>query len=114
MKSEEMTWEYEAKQAIREAMSSLKFNSKKGVVILSSVSNHDGRTYEEEFYSFDDLWSHVVQVGEEAWCGAAPYDGGEPVFEPDVDDWVAAAFERRKVEEFFARQRDLPRPLSAH
>ena len=99
----EMPWESEARQAIENATSEVEHDEVRGVIYLPSGVDHHYDSTREGFTSAEDVRQRLTEIGESEWIAYAPFDGGEPVFEPDVEDIVDNIMERHDVEAFFER-----------
>jgi len=101
--SDETPWESDARAAIEEVTQDIQFDEPRGVVYLESGVDHDLEATEEGFSSYNELWYRLIEIGENAWVGSAPFEGGSPVFEPTVDGMVENALDWSRVEDFFKR-----------
>lgn len=97
----EMVWEAAARKAIQDAIAEARFDEIRGFMYLMSAHDHRWNAIEEEFQDLDDLRIRLTEIGESEWINYAPFDGGEPVFGPDVEDFVADALRESGAEEFF-------------
>jgi HJR/Mrr/RecB family endonuclease len=97
----EMPWEAAARAAIRDAVEDVERDEVRGAIYLMSGHDHHWDTVREEFRDAESIQNKLTQLGEGEWINHAPFDGGEPVFEPDVEDLVSDAIAEIGAEEFF-------------
>jgi hypothetical protein len=100
----EMMWAAAAREAIQHAIAEARFDEIRGSMYLMSAHDHRWNAVEEEFQDLGDLSIRLTEIGESEWINYAPFDGGEPVFGPDVEDFVADALSESGAEEFFTRR----------
>lgn len=97
----EMPWETHARKAIENAAASIEKDEMRGVVYMDDGEDHRFNPMRREFSSWEDVMWALTHIGEGEWVGYAPFDGGEPVFEPNVDGFVQDAMAENAIEDFF-------------
>lgn len=102
----DMPWEVAAREAVQNAVADMEHDEIRGAIYLMSGHDHRWNRIEEEFRDAESIRSRLTELAEEEWGNYAPFDGGEPVFEPDVEDLVDDALRENEVEEFFSRVAD--------
>jgi len=90
---DELPWEYAARVAVERALADAEWDAVEGVVALME-DDHRGEPTPFEFSSIDELRAELEEIAGNAWHGSVPRDGGEPVFDADVEDIVAAALDQ--------------------
>src|SRR5215472_15510158 len=113
----EMMWETHAREAIERAASTIEKDEIRGVMYMDDGPDHDFHSRQREFESWEDVKIALTQIGESEWVNYAPFDGGEPVFGPSVEDYVSDAMSEHEVEEFFesvARPEEVEQLIEAH
>lgn len=80
-----MPWEVDARQAVERIMGQAEWDYGAGNVALP-VAGPRGDTMFEAFSSLDELRDHLEEVATSTWLAAVPFDGSEPVFDPDPDE----------------------------
>lgn len=103
----EMMWESAAREAVEQAVADARHDETKGTITLPLGYGHDGGRKWMEIETHEELDRELTNLAESEWINYAPFDGGEPVFEPNVDGYVQDAMEELKAEDFFAR---FPKP----
>jgi Restriction endonuclease len=98
----EMEWELRARQAVERAAETIEKDEIRGVIYMDDSEDPRGRPVRGEFTDWEDVMYALTSIGEGEWVGYAPFDGGEPVFEPNVDGYVQDAMSEYEVEQFFA------------
>ena len=101
----EMTWELSARAAIEEIVADVERDDIRGVMYLFSGHDHRFNKIQEEFRDYDSIYYKLMEIGETEWVAYAPFDGGEPVFEPSVEGYVDSAMESLDAEAFFSANR---------
>ena len=99
----EMIWETHARKAIETAAGEIEHDEIRGVIYLPSGIDHRFNSFQEGFTSAENLRQRLTDIGESEWLAYAPFEGGEAVFDPNVDSIVEAIMERHDVEGFFER-----------
>ena len=76
-----MPWEESAKWAISSAIDTLEWRKETGAVVV--IKDHDGPMGEEcvECTSLEQLISELDELGQNAWSGEVPFDGGGQAFD---------------------------------
>ncbi|MCB9524551.1 MAG: formylglycine-generating enzyme family protein [Myxococcales bacterium] len=74
-------FEAEARDAVVRAVADLRLERSRGAAIVSL--DHDEIF---EATSYDELFDRLCQLFDDTWVNHAPFDGGEPVFEPENGD----------------------------
>jgi hypothetical protein len=97
----EMTWETSAREAIESAAASIEKDEVRGVIYMDNGEDHRFNAVRDEFNSWEDLMHALTAIGENEWILYVPFDGGEPVFSPNVDGYVESAMADYEVESFF-------------
>jgi hypothetical protein len=97
----EMEWEESARQAIASAAETIELDEVRGVVYMDTGEDHRFNRFSEEFASTEDVYQKLVEIGEHEWVANVPFDGGEAVFEADVEDMVVDALESHELDQFF-------------
>jgi HJR/Mrr/RecB family endonuclease len=96
----EMFWEKEAKNAIKNAIRNMEQDNIRGVIYSTSKGDFYLHDEPKEFKDINSLYSYLSEIGETEWNNYVPYDKG-PVFEADVDSYVDDAIEELGAESFF-------------
>lgn len=84
---QEMMWETAARKAVEEAVADARFDEKEAAIILPLGYGHNGDRKWVGIQSLEDLDRELTELAESEWINYAPFDGGEPVFEPHVDGY---------------------------
>jgi hypothetical protein len=98
---EEMMWETYSRKAIERAAASIAKDEIRGVVYMDNGEHHRFRPNRSEFESWEEVMRALTEIGENEWVNYAPFDGGEPVFGPNMDGYVESAMTDHDVEGFF-------------
>ena len=99
----EMMWESAARKAVDQAVAGATLDEAEGAITLPLGYGHNGERMRMAIRSLEELDRELTNLAESEWINYAPFDGGEPVFEPNVDGYVQNAIEELKAEDFFAR-----------
>src|SRR5437588_13132882 len=97
----EMPWESHARRAVEGAAETIEKDEVRGVIYMDDGEDQRGRAMRREFKGWEDVMNTLTALGEGEWVNYAPFDGGEPVFGPNVDGYVQDAMSDHEVEEFF-------------
>ena len=97
----EMTWESAARTAIEGAASTIEKDEIRGVIYMDDGEDHRFNPLRTEFTSWEDVMRSLLTLGENEWVNYVPFDGGEAVFEPNVDGYVHDVMSEYDVEGFF-------------
>jgi hypothetical protein len=97
----EMPWETHARKAIERAGASIEKDELRGVLYMNDGEDHRFNPVRGEFTSWEDVMHALTRIGENQWVAYAPFDGGEPVFGPNVDGYVEDVMVENEVEDFF-------------
>ena len=97
----EMMWEAYSRKAIERAAASIEKDEIRGVVYMNYGEDQRFRPNRSEFESWEEVMHALTEIGESEWVNYAPFDGGEPVFGPNVDGYVESAMTDHDVEGFF-------------
>ena len=103
---DEMMWEQHAREAVEEVTEDVEKDDIRGVMYLMSGRDHHFDKIQEEFTDYDSLYHKLTDIAETEWINYAPFDGGEPVFEPSVEDYVDSAIQMLGAEDFFIKNRN--------
>jgi len=97
----EMTWETHSREAIESAAASIEKDEVRGVIYMDDGEDHRFNPIRGEFESWEKVMRTLTEIGENEWVAYAPFDGGEPIFSPNVDGYVESAMTDYDVESFF-------------
>jgi hypothetical protein len=97
----EMTWESAARTVIEGAASTIEKDEIRGVIYMDDGEDHRFNPLRTEFTSWEDVMRSLLTLGENEWVNYVPFDGGEAVFEPNVDGYVQDVMNEYDVEGFF-------------
>jgi hypothetical protein len=97
----EMTWEEAARTAIERAAQSIEKDEVRAVIYMDEGEDQRFNRIRTEFTGWEEIMWALTRIGETEWVAYAPFDGGEPVFEPNVEDYVQDAMSEHDVESFF-------------
>lgn len=96
----EMPWEQEARNAIARAIQDCEKDEIRGHIYLWTGHDHHYDSIQEEFTDYNSLYYRLMEIGETEWENYVPWDKG-PVFEPNVEGYVADAIDEIGAEDFF-------------
>lgn len=99
----EIPWETQARESLERAAEEVSFDEVRGVVYLRTGEDQRLNLFDEGFSSVDKLRQRLTQIAEQEWVAYVPYDHGEPVYEPEVEDMVEDIIDRHGLESFFER-----------
>jgi len=101
----EMAWEEAARTAISQALKNCEKDEIRGRIYLWTGHDHHYETVQEEFSDYSSLYHRLIQIGETEWVNYVPMERG-PVFEPNVEGYVADAIDQIGAEDFFFSSAD--------
>ena len=89
---DELPWEYAARIAVEQALADAEWDEDEGVVALMA-EDHRGDAAPFEFSSIDELRAELEEIASSAWHDSVPRDGGEPMFDVEVDGIIEDALD---------------------
>ncbi len=98
---DEAPWEEQARRAIESAAATIQKDEIRGVIYMRTGVDADFFPSQQEFASWEDVRRRLSDVGEREWTNYVPFEGGEPVFQPNVDALVGGAMSSYGIEDFF-------------
>jgi len=98
---DEMGWETAAREAIESAAATIETDEPRGVLYMTVGEDQRFNRIPIEFTGWEEVRHTLTEIGESEWINYVPFDGGEPVFGPDVSSWVESAMVNYRIEEFF-------------
>lgn len=90
-----MGWEQEARGAAEEIVSDIKFDDRRGVLVI------DGEDFVID--DFNEVVGRIAEAYDEQWYANVPFDGGEAVFDSDAQSYAEERLTRAGFFSFFDR-----------
>lgn len=98
---EEMSCESAARKVVEQTAATIEKDEVRGVIYMEDGEDHRFNPLRSEFKSGEDVMHTLIRLGEDQWILYAPFNGGKPVFQPDVSRFVQTALIDYGVESFF-------------